>query len=279
MIITFELENISDLDKNTIIDKIKQDKIDFETYFSKIGLQVINDPFEYEIIIRDKIFGFINEGFMIPETKQIIFYGLEDLNIISHEWTHAAFPNSGCERHSEGLAIYIQMQLGKFHFDGFTNPLQLVNSYMFSPNKEKVEDWLNYIKNSQNFYDSRWGRMLMSRALSTEFVNFLIKKHGIERYLTGFYNKLRHNSDFNWLEDLEFVNFLQSLPKSSPTLMEPFFELKAGFIKSYANHFIPKTGSVLQYLIVNKNRIDPKEYNYLQNVAVEDLRTTLYFYS
>lgn len=279
MEIAFDIKNITDEQKYNLLWTINQEKLKFEEYLYTNHLEPIFDPFEYKIIIKDKIFGFITDGFMCQDTKQIVFYGTDDIKIITHEWAHAAFPNVECERHSEGLATYIQMQIGTFHFKGFEKPLDLVRSYMYSYNKENISDWLEYIRNNQNFYDSRWGRMLMSRALSAEFVRFLIEKKGLHGYFSDFYSKIRTNKDTNWREELEFVSFLESLPKSSPTSMVPFLELKASFIESYSNHFIPKTGSVLNYLINNKNKIEPKEYNFLQDVALEDLRTTLQFYA
>lgn len=278
MRVSFDFD-IADDKKYELLYSINQDRIKFENFIKDMNLKMENDPFEFDIIVKEKIFGFITDGMVNYDAKQIIFYGTEDLNIITHEWTHVAFPNELCERHSEGLAIYVQMQLGKFHFHGFDTPLDFVKSYMHSSNRENVKNWLQFLKTSQYFYDARLGRMLISRALSAEFVSYLIGKYGLKNYIEKFYTKVRDNKNSHWLEDVEFSNFKDSLPKSSEIVLEPFLQLKSEFVDKYSRHFIPKTGSVLAYLITNRDKIDPDEYNYLQNIALEDLRTTLYFYS
>ena len=279
MDIVFDIKDITQQEKHDILWLINRDKLNFEEYIYKNHLDPQEDPFNYKIIIRDKMFGLISSTYMNPDIKQIIFNGIDDLHIITHEWVHAAFPNKNCSRHAEGFAIYIQIELGIFHLKGFSRPMDLVKSYMHSYNKESVSDWFAYIRNNQNFSDSRWGRMVMTRSISAEFVGYLIDKYGIVRYLKDFYFKLRDDKNSIWREELEFATFIESIPKSSPTSLVPFLELKASFIESYSKYFIPKSGSVLSYLMDNKNKIEPKEYDFLQNVAIEDLRTTLLFYA
>lgn len=278
MRIGFITGSVSREKRERIIAGIERDREKLEEFFITNELVPEVDPFEFEILFHDPVFGVLTEGFMDRERKEIHFYGVEESNLIIHEWIHAAFPNDDNERHSEGFAIYIQMQLGSFHYFGFDKPLDLVLAFLHARNREGVTNWFQYIMDEQNFYDSRWGRMLMSRALSGEFVSWLINKYGINEYMERYYRVIRDNKSFYESEEEDFYLFFNSLPKSSKLSMEPFFDLKATFIDTYSKHFLPKKGSVLNYLVKNREIIDQDKYSRLQNAAIEDLRTTIMFY-
>ena len=271
------MENAPD----TILSEIiAREKLSLERFLEKHDLTPCRSPWEYEIIFADMLFGFLSDGRLNPDKRQITIYGRESVRFIIHEWTHAAFPNFDCDRHAEGLAYYVQKQASTqgFDFFGWESTAEFVSAYLAADNREVVEDWYGFLQCGSNFYDSRWGRLLIARALSAEFVSFLIGAEGLAGYLDRYYGVIRENgraSDSEVQAFSEFINTRFSGPVQHDVLRD-FFDVKASIAHELAGYDLPERGSILKYL---NNKADSlgtdADVEKIRELALADLRMTI----
>lgn len=259
---------------------IEEERLAFERYITDHHLVPAGDFREYEIVLAGKLFGFLADGRFNPETRQITFYGAEGLRCIIHEWTHAAFPSIECDRHAEGLAFFVQRACSTqgFSFIGWESVGAFVDAYLGASNRERVGDWFDFLTNGSNFYDTRWGRLLIARAISTEFVTYLIGEIGLEGYLREYYDVIRKRGQQEAFEREVFDIFLRRrldiIPKSR--LLWDFFEVKARLEDRLSAYPLPERGSVLGALRRDDCAIGAEEKERARELALTDLRTTVF---
>ena len=215
-----------------------------------------------------------------PDDKQITFYGAEAVRFIIHEWNHAAFPSFDCDRHAEGLAFYVQhaATTQSLQFFGWESTRSFIYAYLSAQNREFVDNWFDFLSCGSNFYDSRWGRLLIARALSAEFVTHLINTIGLEQYLVRYYKVIRRNCQQEEFEFQAFCDFIQSQFDDIPTssVLRDFFAVKALIVQQLSQFALPERGSVLRHLKNASNKIGPNDVERIRELALADLRITLF---
>jgi hypothetical protein len=279
MNIQFNIQSISDTEKQSIISLLETDAGLYVAQLEKFGLKNSFDYNNYEYILNDKNFGCFVDAQIIPDRNQIVFFGKEAMKFLSHEWTHMTFPLFTCDRHAEGLANFIQkaVSVDNYEIFGFKTARELIGSFLDSSHFKYIENWFGFIQNGSNFYDSRLGKFYLSRAISSEFINYIITEIGMQSYMKLFYTSIKNNDETNDLETSMFADFISKLLNDiKPDYdINAFFEVKSEILRKYSKYNIPETGSVLGYLYRTKEKLSVNDYDSIRDIALYDLKENI----
>jgi hypothetical protein len=106
--IAIKSDLVSDADKSKLLSVLAQQKNALERFRAENDITFESDPWSYDIVVTDKLLGFLDDSRWNPDQGTITIYGVDAVSSIIHEWIHAALPNHRCDRHAEGFAVYVQ---------------------------------------------------------------------------------------------------------------------------------------------------------------------------